>query len=500
MEYIKIFKSHYLTGKALTELITLIGNINWDRLNTPQNEKVIIAVERLIETNHYYQKNFENSFIPERFDLAVELLSALTHLSLELDNFHFIENKDETYDDKIITKHLLISKVSDLRDIFRGYLISISTDRLARTNRTVEQLAKDQKSYDQKQIDKFENLEHKIASIKLENEELTSKSETHFETVMQDVSNSIEKIYSLSSKLQQDLSDQALAHVRSTQHATKSFESDVTNLTSNAQVTLNKQLDNLSETLESKRDSLIREIENKLDLAVQDRQKEIDDLKRKTEEDHRAFKAIYHEMVGMFEEAGDEKLARHNLEQATHEKEAADRLRNFGIGLLFVVVGSAIFFLIQLTTIENAGILDWFLPRFLTLTFCTAPAVYILKESASHRHKENLYRQRGTQLATLGAYLGDFNHDKKMDVKGDLAKNFYTFNDGKADTSNVPDFIAQLKDVATAARTFNRISPSGSQAHQKQPPEPITVERTTPPVSPTGTNGTNGHEIPKAGQ
>ncbi|CAK1944538.1 hypothetical protein VCRA2113O119_260052 [Vibrio crassostreae] len=261
MEYIKIFKSHYESEKALTELITLIDSINWVRLDIPENEKVLIAVERLRKSNHYYQENFEDSFIPERFDLAVDLLSAIIHLSLALNNFRFIESEGETYHDRIITKHLLTSQVSELRDIFRGYLISISTERLTRTNRAVEQLAKEQKSYDQRQLDKFENLEQKIANIKLENKDLTSKSEAHFEAIKQDVNNSMENIYSLSSKLQKDLSDQALAHVKSTQHATKSFESNVTNLTSNAQVTLNKQLDNLSETLESKRDSLIREIE-----------------------------------------------------------------------------------------------------------------------------------------------------------------------------------------------------------------------------------------------
>lgn len=102
----------------------------------------------------------------------------------------------------------------------------------------------------------------------------------------------------------------------------------------------------------------------------------------------------------------------------------------------------------QLTT-------QWFLVRFLTITLLTGPFIYLLKESASHRAKENLYRQRGTQLSSIGAYLSELDIQERTSLKKELAKNFFSFHDGKTDTQNVPDFLRDMKQLVGIAKSIN---------------------------------------------
>nr|VVV04467.1 hypothetical protein AW0309160_01862 [Aliivibrio wodanis] len=240
----------------------------------------------------------------------------------------------------------------------------------------------------------------------------------------------------------------------------------------------NKLLSSSSEyniRLQKEASSLKDDLNNFINKQIDDSREEINYLKNKIDEDHLAFKSIYENMVGLYVEAGNERLAKHNLEQAQIEKESADNMRSMGIGLLFVLIGFAAWFLVLLAQLPaEVNYLSWFIPRFLTLTFCSTPAIYLLKESASHRHKENLYRQRGTQLATIDAYLADFDDTNKVGVKSDLAKNFYTVHNGKADTSNVPDFIKQMKEFAAVTKTFNKIAPVEQAQHQQTPSTPVT--------------------------
>lgn len=217
-------------------------------------------------------------------------------------------------------------------------------------------------------------------------------------------------------------------------------------------------------------------IKKELESTVIEKSNEIELLRKTVEADEIAFRSLFEEMKKLYKIAGDGKFSDQNIKQADEEKTAADKMRFFGVGLLFVLIGFAAWFLVLLTELPaNTSYLSWFLPRFLTLTFCSMPAIYLLKESASHRHKENLYRQRGTQLATLGSYLADFsNDDKRMDVKSELIKNFYSFNDGKADTSNVPDFLKQMKEFAAVTKTFNKMAPAEQIPSQQAQSTPVT--------------------------
>ncbi len=151
-----------------------------------------------------------------------------------------------------------------------------------------------------------------------------------------------------------------------------------------------------------------------------------------------------------------------NRIQADTEKKVADKLRLWGVvGLISVIFFSLYLFNSYLgffgssTTTDAELSTQWFLVRFLTITLLTGPFIYLLKESASHRSKENLYRQRGTQLSSIGAYLSELDLEERTHLKKELARNFFSFHDGKADTNNVPDFLRDMKEMVGIAKSIN---------------------------------------------
>ncbi|EKO3457396.1 hypothetical protein NTH37_003611 [Vibrio fluvialis] len=107
---------------------------------------------------------------------------------------------------------------------------------------------------------------------------------------------------------------------------------------------------------------------------------------------------------------------------------------------------------------EEAGSL-WFFKRMSILILLTAPGIYFLKEAAVHRSKENVYRQRGVQLAAIAPYLNELEPCERQGIKKDLVKTFFSFHDGKADTKNVPDFLRDLKETMKIVRSIDKFDP-----------------------------------------
>ncbi|PNQ58945.1 hypothetical protein C1141_12710, partial [Vibrio agarivorans] len=160
-----------------------------------------------------------------------------------------------------------------------------------------------------------------------------------------------------------------------------------------------------------------------------------------------------------------------NRIQADKEQKAADWLRIIGVSGLILVIGFSIYlfnsflgFFGEAQETDSKLTFQWFLIRFLTITLLTTPFIYLLKESASHRTKENVYRQRGTQLSSIGAYLSELSIKERAELKRDLAKNFFSFYDERDNTKNVPDFIKEVKEVIGIAKSFN----SSSEMVQKK--------------------------------
>ncbi|WP_395199867.1 hypothetical protein [Vibrio cidicii] len=96
--------------------------------------------------------------------------------------------------------------------------------------------------------------------------------------------------------------------------------------------------------------------------------------------------------------------------------------------------------------------------------------MYLLKESAAQRSKENLYRQRGTQILTIRGYLADLKDEQRSEVKHKLAENFFSFHNGKADTSNVPDFIKNINKAIKLAHAIK--TPQIKKSEKESQPRP----------------------------
>ncbi|EIV8481905.1 coiled-coil domain-containing protein [Vibrio vulnificus] len=107
---------------------------------------------------------------------------------------------------------------------------------------------------------------------------------------------------------------------------------------------------------------------------------------------------------------------------------------------------------------ELGGI--WFFKRISILILLTAPGIYFLKEAAVHRSKENVYRQRGVQLAAIAPYLNELEPCERQGIKKDLVKTFFSFHDGKADTKNVPDFLRDLKETMKIVSSIDKFGPN----------------------------------------
>ncbi len=107
--------------------------------------------------------------------------------------------------------------------------------------------------------------------------------------------------------------------------------------------------------------------------------------------------------------------------------------------------------------------------RLSMIILLTAPALYLLKEAAGHRHKENLYRQRGIQLATISPYLEELEKEERAAIKKELVSSFFNFHDGKADTQNVPDFLRDMKEAVGIAKSLNGQNKTVSQRFGRQP-------------------------------
>lgn len=106
--------------------------------------------------------------------------------------------------------------------------------------------------------------------------------------------------------------------------------------------------------------------------------------------------------------------------------------------------------------------------RLSMIILLTAPALYLLKEAALHRHKENLYRQRGIQLATISPYLEELEKEERAMIKKELVSSFFNFHDGKADTQNVPDFIRDMKEAVGIAKSLNGQTKTVSQRFNRK--------------------------------
>lgn len=292
------------------------------------------------------------------------------------------------------------------------------------------------------------------------------------------------------------LSDQSKNAIETIKASGNHQVNDIRKKLSEFQISLEKQLEakeaNLSTALESKVDNAIdSHMENLQELNTL-----IEESYKKADAEYMAFRTLYEEMKEMYQIAGKGELQKYNLDQAEVERKEADNLRKYGGWTMLLPLFVAGFIFYDLVVAKPDFTIGWVLTRFLTLTIFSMPMLYSLKESANHRFRENLYRQRGTQLATLGSYLDDFDLERKIALKTELAKNFYSVNTGKADTSHIPDPTAQIKEVAALSKSLSKIIPTQPIMYPKHNHQEVPSSVHLQPDNPTPEKGEDGK--PKA--
>lgn len=205
--------------------------------------------------------------------------------------------------------------------------------------------------------------------------------------------------------------------------------------------------------------------------------KQIGTINSRIDDEVREFESKKIEITEVLGEISTAYQAGANTTQADKEQAFADSYRKYGIIGLVATIFCSIWLFNDyihffgkpngpITPINDLGF-GWFALRFMTITLLTAPSIYMLKESAYHRSKENLYRQRGTQLASIGAYLGELDPTERAAMKKELAANFFSFYDGKTDTSNVPDFIKNMNEAIKLAHAI-KTPPTSSPEKKEQ--------------------------------
>ncbi|CAH7326095.1 putative phage membrane protein [Vibrio chagasii] len=218
------------------------------------------------------------------------------------------------------------------------------------------------------------------------------------------------------------------------------------------------------------------EAEKSITLGVNE---EISAIQSRIDEEVGKFSKKQQVMDQYFERLGIAKEGEAYILQANKERFTANLLRFIGIlGMIGAIVLLGYLFkdylgigreltkeyIANLKSLGN----EIFILRFLSVVLITAPSIYLLKEAATHRTKENLYRQRGTQLVSINSYMDGLDKEDKSKLKLDLAKNFFSFHDGKSDTKNVPDFIRDMKEAVGIAKSINAQTKTVSQRFNRK--------------------------------
>ena len=228
-----------------------------------------------------------------------------------------------------------------------------------------------------------------------------------------------------------------------------------------------KVYNDFNDYLNNSLDKVRKEEKNNFERFKVSVDKEIDSIAERIKIEVEKFELKRKTMDDLLEAVGIAKDGDITITQANKEEKTANSLRFWGL----IVLGSSIL-LLFLFFAEYIGLAFWkestktlnditpiaFVFRFMTVFLVSSPAIYLLKESSSHRAKENLYRQRGTQLLSIQGYLADLSEDERAKLKHSLADNFFSFHNGKVDTSNVPDFLKSMQEAAAIAKTFNSVT------------------------------------------
>ncbi|ELA7195452.1 hypothetical protein RAL08_004007 [Vibrio parahaemolyticus] len=276
-------------------------------------------------------------------------------------------------------------------------------------------------------------LQDSISNLKIKNNELINTAKTDIfeaknKTVSEINSITIDITNKVDSKLQENL------------HSLETLKQDYDRDLKISQQGFDSQLDELNKKLESAIRKEVREFANQKDKLTQ--------------------------VLGSLSEF---RRAKSDISHADEQRNEADNLRKYGLILMGLPMVAFFLFFVSVDFGKSNLSLVFTLPpdisgyflRFLTVLLFSSPSVYLLKESAYHRRQELIYRNRGVQLGSIGAYLDDVPPEMRNKLKSDLVKIFYgPVDNRKADVSNVPDIIQQIKEVAQVSKSLSKVIPT----------------------------------------
>lgn len=197
-----------------------------------------------------------------------------------------------------------------------------------------------------------------------------------------------------------------------------------------------KQID---DALETKRKSVFDHLEHDSNRLLSLVQKEVSSLSTRVNQEVNEFCLLNEALRKTLKFISSDALADASIAQATIEKESADKLRIFGVSWLLLSI------FLFLTTFDYEALVDkdgvpqytLILLRSFFLIVGSAPAFYLLRESARHRTDERRYRQKGIQLATIDGYLAEFEGADRNNVKKELTKHYFHGGDHFVDSSSI---------------------------------------------------------------
>ncbi|HHF3192880.1 TPA: hypothetical protein ACPJ2I_002295 [Vibrio alginolyticus] len=359
-------------------------------------------------------------------------------------------NTDLILDSEIPNRGLLDKKVKALSLAISSYGITFTVEGIDMLGDDVTKLIKSE-----------EVISKKVISIQKDIDELKNLN-------LQEIENKSIELEEIISKRISDSDHQIIQKINSnTNEATKKLDN------------LSKQFTDSYSTWSNKLSEEREEIIFKTEKDISELQAKIENLSFVLENNIRkevnSFANQKKKLTDILGSLSEFRRSKSDIDQAEKEKKTANQFRWLGLFMMLLPLAAFILFFVGFTANNNGvssltfvfpdEVTGYFL-RFLTIILFSSPSVYLLKESAYHRGQERHYRERGLQLASIGPYLEEFTPEKRIEAKQQLMDNFYRHNEGKADTSNVPDFIKNMNEAVKLAHAIK--TPPANKPSKKE--------------------------------
>ncbi|MFA1573940.1 coiled-coil domain-containing protein [Vibrio cyclitrophicus] len=327
----------------------------------------------------------------------------------------------------------LKQKIDEYRDDIKSYLVNLAPSAIKKTHDEVTLLTRSLKEINEGQSE----LTTTLKQLEINNINLIQNASLEANKELAELRNS--------AKSELDTTKMKLL---------ESFNQEVSSET----VKLETAIHVLEDTLVTE----ITDIQDSLDKRVVSLNSE---LEKAIRVEVKSFANQKNKLTQVLGSLSEFRRAKSDIANADYQRQQADNLRVYGLTSMLLPLFAFVLFFVSVeqqggsysTVVNLPSDVSGYFIRFLTIILFSSPSVYLLKESAYHRKQELVYRNRGVQLGSIGAFLEDVPTEVKTTIKQDLVKTFYGPADGKADVSNVPDMVQQIKDVALLSKSLNKI-------------------------------------------